>query len=389
MPAPDFKLQLQTLAVPGQVRRRRTLDSHCGAVVRSDGRELINFCSNDYLGLAAHPELIAALQEGAAKFGAGAGASHLLSGHLTPHHQLELRLAAFTRLPRALYFSTGYMANLGIIPALAGRGDAIFSDTLNHASLIDGARLSRAEIVRFAHRDCTALATSLAASRSGRKLIITDAVFSMDGDLAPLPQMLDLCEHHDAWLMVDDAHGFGVLGAQGRGSLAHYGLRSPRLIYMATLGKAAGVFGAFVAAESSLIEWLLQRARTYIFTTAAPPALAHALLTSLRLIEQGDDLRANLNVRIQQLRSALKLKRWRLLDSPTAVQAVVIGGNEETLRVAEALYAQGLWAPAIRPPTVAEGSSRLRISLCATHTQQQVHQLAEAILKLEQQTVSQ
>jgi 8-amino-7-oxononanoate synthase len=269
-------------------RRRRTVHTRCAPHTDADGQPLLAFCSNDYLGLASHPAIVEALQEGAARYGAGSGASHLISGHGLAHARLEEELAAFMaphlEMPRALLFSTGYMANLAVLSALGGRDAELFSEELNHASLIDGARLSRSEVKVYAHGDIAALEVLLKASRAPTRIVVTDSVFSMDGDIAPLPQLLALCERHGAWLVVDDAHGFGMLGAQGRGALEHFNLRSPQLVYVGTLGKAAGVSGAFVAAHDSVIEWLVQRARPYIYTTASPPALAHALSASLALI---------------------------------------------------------------------------------------------------------
>ncbi|HUF81058.1 MAG TPA: 8-amino-7-oxononanoate synthase, partial [Burkholderiales bacterium] len=273
--------ELAELKSAGLERRRRLLESPQGARVTVEGREYVAFCSNDYLGLAAHPELIDAARQGATRFGVGSGASHLILGHSAAHHELEERLAAFTGLPRALLFSTGYMANIGIVTALMGREDAVFADRLNHASLNDAVLLSRATFRRYPHLDLDALDRLLAASRARRKLVITDAVFSMDGDLAPVPELIALCERYDAWLLLDDAHGFGVLGDGGRGVLEYFGARSPRVITMATLGKAAGVFGAFVAGEAETVECLVQRARPYIYTTAAPPMLSAALMRSL------------------------------------------------------------------------------------------------------------
>lgn len=375
--------QLDALKKGGLERRRRTLQAPCGPLARVDGRELISFCSNDYLGLASDPALIAAACAGAQSWGVGSGASHLVSGHLEPHQALEARLAAFTGFPRALLFSTGYLANLGIVPALVGRGDAVFADKLNHASLIDAVQLARADSQRYAHGDLAGLKRLLAASSAKRKLILSDAVFSMDGDLAPLPGLLELAERFDAWLLVDDAHGFGVLGAQGRGSLAHFSIpAAPRILYMGTLGKAAGAAGAFVAADAVVIEWLVQRARTYIFTTGASPAMASALLASIDLIEHGDARRRQLRQLAAQLQAGLADTRWRLMASPTAIQPLLIGGNFETLRVADALFAEGLWVPAIRPPTVPKGSARLRISLSAAHTEAQLARLVEALRKL-------
>ncbi|MCC7220440.1 MAG: 8-amino-7-oxononanoate synthase, partial [Candidatus Contendobacter sp.] len=275
----ELEAGLAQLASEGLLRRRRTLDAPCGPEAVIEGRRVIAFCSNDYLGLANHPALIATVRDAAERWGVGSGASHVVSGHLRPHAELEERLAAFVGQERALYFTTGYMANLAIAPTLVERNDAIFADKLNHASLIDAAQLARAEHIRYPHGDLDHLARRLAQSSARRKLILTDAVFSMDGDLAPLPELFALAERYDAWLVVDDAHGFGVLGPGGRGSLAHFGLPlSPRLILMGTLGKAAGVSGAFVAGDRRVMEWLMQRARPYIFTTASSPIIAAALI---------------------------------------------------------------------------------------------------------------
>lgn len=370
-------------------RRLRVAESPCAPHVQVDGRAMLAFCSNDYLGLAAHPLIVAALQEGAALHGAGSGASHLISGHTRAHAVLEERLATFMAPQidngRALYFSTGYMANLAILGALGGADVELFSEELNHASLIDGARLSRAQVRVYGHGDHAQLGNLLQASTAAGKLVVTDGVFSMDGDLAPLKELLALCEQHDAWLVVDDAHGFGVLGADGRGVLELLGLRSPNLIYMGTLGKAAGVSGAFVAAHASVIEWLVQRARAYIYTTASPPAVAHALLTSLDIIagEEGAARRAHLQQLIGQWRDGLHLTRWQPIASDTAIQPLVIGDNGETLRVAAALYEQGLWVPAIRPPTVPAGTARLRVTLSAAHTADDVSRLLTAVHQLE------
>jgi 8-amino-7-oxononanoate synthase len=379
----ELQGELAALAAEGLKRRRRTLDSPCGPVCTVDGREVISFCSNDYLGLANNPHLIAAAQAAAAQWGVGSGASHLVSGHLRPHEMLETAIAEFVGMPRALSFSTGYMANLAIVPALVGRGDAVFSDKLNHASLIDAAQLTHADSRRYAHGDVAALSAMLAASSAKRNLILTDAVFSMDGDIAPLPELFELAERHDAWLVIDDAHGFGVLGEHGRGSLAHFGLpASPRVVLMGTLGKAAGVAGAFVAADALVIEWLLQRARAYIFTTAASPIMAATLLEAVKLIAAADDGRANLTQRIHQLRAGLADTRWRLLHSDTAIQPIIVGDNAEAVRVAEALLERGLWVPAIRPPTVPKGTARLRVSLSAAHTEAHIRALVDALKAL-------
>ena len=375
--------ELEALESQGLKRRRRLLETPQGARVTVDGREYLAFCSNDYLGLAAHPALIEAAREGAARYGVGAGASHLVLGHATAHHALEKELASFTGLPRALLFSSGYLANIGAVTALVGRGDAVFADRLNHASLNDAVLLSRAEFKRYPHLDLGALGRLLAATRARRKLVVTDAVFSMDGDIAPVPQLLELCERHDAWLLLDDAHGFGVLGEGGRGVLSHFGAASPRIAYMATLGKAAGVFGAFVAAQPEVVEILMQRARSYIYTTATPPLLAHVLRKSLELIEREGWRRERLASNINIIKQSLTSRRWRLMPSSTAIQPLVIGANQEAMAASEALARAGLLVPAIRPPTVPQGTARLRISLSAAHEPDDVERLAAAINALQ------
>jgi 8-amino-7-oxononanoate synthase len=375
----QLQKDLDERAAQGLLRQRRTLQSPQSPHIVVDGKSYLSFCSNDYLGLANHPELIDAMQQGAAQYGAGAGAAHLVSGHTQPHHDLEVALAAFVGKPAALLFSTGYMANLGVVQALVAKGDTVFADKLNHASLNDAMLLSRAEMKRYRHNDVAHLEQLLVQTTRGRKLVITDAVFSMDGDLAPLPELLALCERHDAWLLVDDAHGFGVLGAQGRGSLAHFGIASKRIIYMATLGKAAGVSGAFVAAEQVVVDMLVNHARSYVYTTATPPALASALLASLRVIEQGDALRAHLQMLVTQLRSGLDGLRWKLMPSSTAIQPLLIGDNKAALELSNALRERGIWVAAIRPPTVPQGTARLRITLSAAHAAADVTRLIEAL----------
>jgi 8-amino-7-oxononanoate synthase len=415
MPFSELQLQLDERAARGLLRQRRTVSSpqqpqlvvdgttrcanvlgagvpssrrlpqtagFAGNVSEADGKPYLSFCSNDYLGLANNPNIIKALRQGAADYGVGAGAAHLVSGHFAPHEQLEQALAAFVDKPAAVLFSTGYMANLGVVQALAGRGDTVFADKLNHASLNDAMLLSRAHVKRYRHNDMAQLADFLGKTTSGRKLICTDAVFSMDGDFAPLPELLALCEKHDAWLLVDDAHGFGVVGEQGSGSLSHFGLVSPRIIYMATLGKAAGVFGAFVAAESVVINTLINQASSYIYTTATPPALSVALLESLRLISAGDERRVHLQKLIAQLSAGLADLPWALMPSDTAIQPLAVGENQAALDLSMALREQGLWVAAIRPPTVPEGTARLRITLSASHTAADVNRLLEALHEL-------
>ncbi len=371
-------------------RQRRVVTPESGARLKVNGQSMLAFCSNDYLGLATHPALVQAACDAAQAYGVGSGGSPLVSGHSAANAALEQELAAFVGLERALYFYAGYATNTGIIAALVGAGDAIFSDALNHACLIDGARLSRAQIHRYAHADLAALARELAQSSARRKLVISDAVFSMDGDSADITGLLALCERHDALLLLDDAHGFGVLGPQGRGSLAAAGLIGPkasrRVLYMATLGKAAGVAGAFVAGHDALVEWLLQKTRSYIFATAAPALLASALRTSLQLIEREDWRRSHLQQLITRLRSGLSAglqgSGWKLSDSQTAIQPLLIGRNDEALAVMDGLRLRGIWVPAIRPPTVPEGTARLRIALSAAHAETDVDQLLEALTTL-------
>ena len=358
----------------GLARTRRALDSPQAAKVRVEGRDLISFASNDYLGLASDPGIVAAACEAARQWGVGAGASHLVCGHTAAHEAMERELAQFVAPcldARALAFSSGYLANLAILATLAGRGSAVFADRLNHACLNDGALLSRAEFVRYAHADTAALSRRLAGSAARDKLIATDAVFSMDGDLAPLPRLLELADEHDAWLVVDDAHGFGVLG-EGRGSLAHFGMASERVIYMGTLGKAAGVAGAFVAAHPAVIETLMQTARSYVYTTAAPALLAQAVRAALAIIRDDHARRRHLHALIARFRAGAQSLPWMLMPSPTAIQPLLCGEASEAVALSERLRDRGLWVPAIRPPTVPEGTARLRVSLSAAHSEADV-----------------
>jgi 8-amino-7-oxononanoate synthase len=382
MPYTPLHHELNARATLGLLRQRHTLQSAQSPHIVVDGKSYLSFCSNDYLGLANHPQLVRAVQQGAEQYGVGAGAAHLVSGHFSSHHQLELELASFVDKPAALLFSTGYMANLGVVQALVGKDDTVFADKFNHASLNDAMQLSRATVKRYRHNDMTQLAQFLEQTKSGRKLVITDAVFSMDGDLAPLPELLALCEQHDAWLLIDDAHGFGVLGEQGRGSLSHFGISSKRIIYMGTLGKAAGVFGAFVAAEQIVIDTLVNHARSYIYTTATPPALASAMLESLQLIIGGDALRAHLQSLIAQLRNGLRGLPWAVMPSATAIQPLLVGDNQAALNMSNELRERGIWVAAIRPPTVPQGTARLRITLSAAHSAADVTRLIEALHEL-------
>lgn len=363
-------------------RNRQLLESAQGTHVRVDGRDLVSFCSNDYLGLANDPALAKAAQAALSAYGVGAGASHLVTGHHRLHQDFEQAFARFVGKPAALLFSTGYMANLGVLTALLGRHGEVFADRLNHASLNDAALQCGARFTRYAHADLDQLAAQLEKSTARDKLICSDLVFSMDGDVAEVDRLLELAEAHDAWLYLDDAHGFGVLNA-GRGGLSEAARNNPRVIYLATLGKAAGVFGAAVAAQASVIEWLLQKARTYVYTTAMPPMLAAALLESLQQIEAATARRDRLQRHIQTLRAGLNsLPRWHLLDSATPIQPLVIGENAEALKVSGKLLEQGLLVPAIRTPTVPKGSARLRISLSAGHSEAEVDALIAAIREL-------
>ena len=384
MPRPaDLAAGLAALDATSRRRRRPLVTTPQGPHLTVDGRDYLAFASNDYLGLASHPALVAALQEGAARFGAGAGASHLVSGHLAPHDAAETALAAFLGREAALLFSSGYQANVGVIGALVGRGDAVFADRLAHASLLDGCLLSRAEFQRFRHNDLADLERRLAASTAPAKLIAVDAVYSMDGDEAPLAALLALAERFDAWLYVDDAHGFGVLGPQGRGTLATHGVAPhPRLVQLATFGKAAGLAGAAVAADAQVIDWLVNTARTAIFTTAMPPALAHALTAMLALVEPADAARARLAGHVATLRAGCAAAGLQLLPSRTAIQPVLIGSDADAVAASLALREAGLWVPAIRPPTVPPGTARLRVSLSAAHTETDVAQLAAQLSQI-------
>ena len=386
---------LKERAAAGLHRQRHVVESAQSARLRVDARDVLHFGSNDYLGLAADKRVIAAAQAGAARHGVGAGASHLISGHFAPHDAIERELAAWiapSADARALLFSSGYLANLAIVTALVGRGDAVFADRLNHACLNDAALLSRAEFVRYAHGDLDALERRLVASSARRKLIATDAVFSMDGDIANLAALLALAEKYDAWLAVDDAHGFGVLGDKvdgrtgnsGRGTLAHLGLTSERIVYMATLGKAAGVSGAFVAAHAAVIEILIQTARSYVFTTAAPPMLSCALSASLALIRDEPWRRERLFALVDRWRNGVRALPWKTLPSATAIQPLMVGGNAEALRISAALWERGIWVPAIRPPTVPQGSARLRVTFSASHSIDDVDLLLQGLADVAQ-----
>lgn len=379
----NLNTELARLQEENLYRRRRVSDSATGVRVRIDGKELLSFCSNDYLGLANHPDVIKAMQDGAARWGVGSGASHLVNGHSSAHHALEEELAAFTQRPRALLFSTGYMANMGVIAALCGRGDYLFEDRLNHASLLDGGLLSQARMQRYAHNDADALAQKLSAHENGEKLVVTDGVFSMDGDIAPLPELSRVSQQHQAWLMVDDAHGFGVLGKNGGGCVEHFGLSIDEVpILIGTLGKAFGTFGAFVTGSEELIEFLIHKARPYIYTTALPPAVAEATRASLRLLQTEHWRREKLQSLIQQFRSGATQLGLTLMDSETPIQPLLIGDNGKAMAMSEALKQQGILISAIRPPTVPEGTARLRITFSADHSEADVTELLNRLEKI-------
>jgi len=357
-------------------RTRKLLQSPQMPQVIVDGKPYLAFCSNDYLGLANHPDVISALQASAQTFGVGSGASHLVAGHSSEHHALEEELAAFTGRERALLFSTGYMANMGAITALVGQGDAIFEDRLNHASLLDAGLLSGARFQRFLHNDVDNLQNRLDKTDAARKLIVVDGVFSMDGDCAPLPELAALAQKNNAWLMVDDAHGFGCLGKTGAGSAEHFGLTQEQLpILMGTLGKAAGSFGAFISGSEILIETLIQFARPYIYTTAMPPAVAAATRASLRIIQHEHWRREHLAQLIAHFRKGAAALGLQLMDSFSPIQPIVIGDEAKALLISQKLAERGILIIAIRPPTVPVGSSRLRITFSAQHTIEQVDQL--------------
>lgn len=379
----DLEKDLQKQRKLNLYRKRRVTDGPTGPVQVVDGRSCLSFCSNDYLGLAGHPDVISAAGAALSKYGVGSGASHLVNGHSRAHHQLEEELAEFTGRARALLFSSGYMANLGVVSALMGREDEIYQDRLNHASLIDAARGSRAELIRYAHNAPQALEERLQRARAGRRLVMTDGVFSMDGDIADLPQLQKSANQHGAWLTVDDAHGFGVLGEKGQGVIEYFHLPpdSPEIL-MCTLGKALGTFGAFVAGSEALIETMIQRARTYIYTTALPPAVAAASSASLKLMQKESWRREKLTALIERFRSAALQLGLQLLPSVTPIQPILVGTPGQALAISEGLLERGFLVTPIRPPTVPEGTSRLRVTFSAGHEEHQVDELVDALDQL-------
>jgi 8-amino-7-oxononanoate synthase len=376
----DLRAELDARKEQHLYRRRRIAESAQGPEMRIDGRNVVVFCSNDYLGLANHPDVNQALRKGVAQWGSGSGAAHLVNGHSAAHHALEEELAAFTGRRRALLFSTGYMANLAIASALLEKGDAVFEDRLNHASLLDAGLLSGARFQRYAHADAGDLHDRLEKSGADSRLVMTDGLFSMDGDIAPLPQLAAVCSKHKAWLCVDDAHGLGVLGNSGGGTLDFHKMHAEDVpVLMGTLGKAFGVFGAFVAGSENLIEMLIQKARTYIYTTAPPSALAEAARMSLRLVLRESWRREYLRQLIDRYRQGAQQLGLPLTASETAIQPLLIGGNEQALALSEALWERGILVTAIRPPTVPEDSARLRITFSASHTEKHLQQLLLAL----------
>ncbi|MDO9046550.1 MAG: 8-amino-7-oxononanoate synthase [Methylobacter sp.] len=372
---------LDDIAQQGLYRSRRIIESPQGINLEIDGRNIVNFCSNDYLGLANHPEVVKAFKSGADHYGVGSGSAHLICGHSAAHHALEEELAAFTGRDRALLFSTGYMANIGVISALLGRGDAVFEDRLNHASLLDGGLLSGARFKRYAHADAADLSVNLEKS-AGNKLIVTDGVFSMDGDFAPLEELAVAAKNHGAWLMVDDAHGLGVIGEQGGGILEHYGLGQGEVpVLMGTLGKSLGTFGAFVAGPDVLIETLIQKARTYIYTTALPAAVAEATRTSLKIVIAESWRRDKLKKLSERFRLGAEQLGLQMMTSSSAIQPILIGDSQRAVDISNALLGAGFLVSAIRPPTVPQGSARLRVTFSALHEEQHVDRLLDALAK--------
>jgi 8-amino-7-oxononanoate synthase len=383
--APTLEADLRRLAGLGRLRQRHSVEARRTATTRMriGDAELLAFCSNDYLGLADHPRVVEAFVAGAREWGAGSGASHLVSGHCREHHALEEELAAFTGRDRALLFSTGYMANLAVVTTLLGRGDRVYMDRLNHASLLDAGLSSGARFTRYPHGDVAALTARMQRVDAARSMVVTDGVFSMDGDVAPLAELARLCRKHDAWLFVDDAHGIGVLGTGGGGSVEDAGLDARDVpILMGTLGKALGTFGAFVAGSHALVETLLQRARTYVYTTALPPAVASAARASLKVMQEETWRRERVLALVSRFRRGAAGLGLDLMDSRTPVQPVLLGSEATAVAASDALRSHGLWVPAIRPPTVPAGGSRLRITFSSAHSEPDVDRLLEALAAL-------
>jgi 8-amino-7-oxononanoate synthase len=380
----DLKKALADKKQQHRYRSRRINQGPQQIEMQIDGKNIISFCSNDYLGLANHALIKQAMIDGVKHYGVGSGSAHLINGHSKAHHQLEEELAEFTGYPRALLFSTGYMANLGLCQALLNKNDSVFEDRLNHASLIDGGLFSGARFQRYRHNDISDLQQKLSkvSDKAGETLVLSDGVFSMDGDIAKLPELSSLCKKTDSWLMVDDAHGFGTLGKTGRGCLQHFDLSSENVpIYMATLGKAIGTAGAFIAGSEELIETLIQQARTYVYTTATPAAIAEATRSSLKIIRSDNEQLHKLNSNIAYFKKCCQQNDLNIETSLTAIQPLLIGEDEKTIKISQQLFEQGLLVTAIRPPTVAKGTSRLRITLSAEHHKNHIEQLITTLKK--------
>ncbi|MGZ5050335.1 MAG: 8-amino-7-oxononanoate synthase [Methylobacter sp.] len=379
LPFSQLIADLDDIARQGLYRSRRVIDTPQGIILNIDGKKVVNFCSNDYLGLANHPDVVRAFKAGADRYGVGSGSAHLICGQSTAHHALEEELAAFTGRDRALLFSTGYMANIGAISALLGRGDTVLEDRLNHASLLDGGLFSGAKFKRYTHADVAQVNGKL-TNADGNKLIVTDGVFSMDGDFAPLPELADAAKNHQAALMVDDAHGFGVIGARGGGLVEHFGLKQDDVpVLVGTLGKAFGTFGAFVAGSDALIETMIQKARTYIYTTALPAAVAEATRASLKIVIDENWRRDKLKYLSERFRQGAEQIGLPLMPSASAIQPIVVGDSQAAIDISKALLEAGFLISAIRPPTVPQGTARLRVTFSALHEEQHVDRLLDAL----------
>ncbi len=382
MPFSHLNDSLKLLSEKNLYRSRRVIDSAQGTEIIIDGKKILNFCSNDYLGLANHPQVIAAFKQAVDKYGVGSGSAHLICGHSTAHHALEEELAAFTQRERALLFSTGYMANMGVISALVGKGDSVLEDKLNHASLLDGGLLSGATFKRYLHGDDENLDLKLKTC-TGKTLIVSDGVFSMDGDLAPLPELITVANQQQAGLMIDDAHGFGVLGKTGGGVVEYFACNQNDVpILVGTFGKSFGTAGAFVAGSEELIEFLIQKSRPFIYTTAMPAAIAQATRASLELVIKENWRREKLTALVQQFRQGATQLGLKLMDSQTPIQPIMCGDSQQAVQLSQNLFQQGFLVSAIRPPTVPQGKARLRFTFSANHTDADVVLLLQALEKI-------
>ena len=375
-----IKLNIDHITQIGLKRSRRVHETPQGPVIRQNNKTLINFCSNDYLGLANHPALITAMKQGVDRYGVGAGASQLICGYTAAHERLEEKLSAFTGRQKAIIFSSGYMANLSIVNTLLDRADIVFGDRLNHASMIDAARISRARFKRYRHTDIISLRDLLQSCETGKKLVMTDGVFSMDGDIAPLPELSKVCIENNAWLVVDDAHGFGVLGNSGGGTVQHFGLTAQDVsLVMGTFGKALGTAGAFIAGDEDVIEQFIQSARTLIYSTALPPALAFTTVRALELVHEEKWRGEHLNILISRFKNGARELGLPVTNSDTAIQPLLLGAPEKAVEHSRRLFEKGIYVVAIRPPTVPNGTARLRITLTAAHSEAQVDQLLDVL----------